>query len=124
MRLELSLPIQQMNSVRLHMQWLVGPCLVLLLLTMPLWLHSAHNAGALDADIVARSAPTAEMAGSLPADAPSAVHCALHCAPQVLFPALLLCAMLLPLSSSSVPAYARFHARLGSAPPLPPPRTR
>ena len=53
MRLELSLPIQQMNSVRLHMQWLVGPCLVLLLLTMPLWLHSAHNAGAPDADVVA-----------------------------------------------------------------------
>jgi hypothetical protein len=124
MRLELPLPIQQMDSVRLHMQQLIGPCLVLLLLTMPLWLHSAHNAGAPDADVVARSAWTAEMAESLPAHAPSTVDCALHCAPQLLVPTLLLSALLLPLARPLLPPLARFHARLGSAPPLPPPRTR
>lgn len=124
MRLELPLSIQQMSSVRLHVQRLIGLCLGLLLLTMSLWLHSAHNAGALDADVVVRSTSTAEMAGSLPADAPSTVHCALHCAPQLLVPTLLLSALLLPLARPLLLPLARFHARLGSAPPLPPPRTR
>lgn len=113
-----------MNSLLLHLYRLIGPCLLLLLLTLPLWLHSAHSVGALNADLTARSTLTAEMAGGQPADAPSSVHCAVHCAPQLLVPTLLLYALLVPLSSSSLPAYARFHVRLGSAPPLPPPRAR
>ncbi len=124
MRMDWPLPIRQMNSLLLHLQRFIVPCLVLLLLTLPLWLHSAHTVGALNTDSIVRPMLMAGMGGSQSADAPSSVHCAVHCAPQLLLPTLLLHALLVPLSSSSFPAYARFHVRLGSAPPLPPPRAR
>lgn len=103
---------------------LLGLCIAVLVLTLPLWLDSAHRTVELG-DLSPDTARVVEAASDHnPGSTSGAVHCALHCAPQMLFPALLLCALLLPLMSSPVPAYARFHPRLGSAPPLPPPRTR
>lgn len=122
MPVDLPLPMRQTTSL-LYMQRLIGSCLVLILLTIPFWLDSAHSTEMLDADRMLHAPLTAEPAGGLPDDAPSAVHCALHCAPQVLFPTFLLYAFLLPLASPALPASTRFHMRLGAAPPLPPPRT-
>lgn len=102
---------------------LLIPSLAVLLLTLPLWLDGAHRTTDLSS-LSQGTAPLLERATDhSSASASGAVHCALHCAPQMLFPALLLCAMMLPLIRSNLPVVARFRARLGSAPPLPPPRT-
>lgn len=123
MRLDWSRPIVCENGLQLRQ--LIRLCLALLLMTMPLWGDSAHRTKTWGANLFTDATLAAERSdsSSLPADAANTAHCALYCAPLILGPTLLLCA-LLPLAISAVPAYARFHARLGSAPPLPPPRIR
>lgn len=124
MRLEWQLRIWPGFSLRLPLLWLLAPCLVVLLLALPLWIDGAHRVEGMGDSLFLRPALNAETAGGSghPADASSARHCALHCAPQVLFPALLLCAALLPLATPCLCATTRFHSCLGLAPPVPPPQ--
>lgn len=123
MRAERPQSIEYSYSLRLPLLHILGPCLALLLLTLPFWIDStpvgkdfANPASGVMFHLA--EAPS----GNQPADAVGTVHCAIHCAPQVVFPFLLLCAMLLPLAISTLPVYARFHARLSFPPTLPPPR--
>jgi hypothetical protein len=60
----------------------------------------------------------------LPADASSSGHCALHCAPQVVIPALILAGMLAPLALTQRFAPAQLRSCAGFPPLLPPPQTR
>jgi hypothetical protein len=111
-------------SLRLPLLRLLGPCLVALLLVLPLWIDSAHGVEGIADSLILRPALSAETAGGggHPADASRTVHCALHCVPQVLFPLLLFSTLLLPLTPSFLFATTRLHSRLGLPPLLPPPQ--
>ncbi len=91
---------------------------------LPLSFERAHRVGDTDTSVIPRMALNVGAAVSnQPTAASGAVHCALHCTAQVLLPALLLCAVLLPFTSSTLPVYTQFYARLSAPPLLPPPRT-
>lgn len=125
MRLEWQITIPPGFSLQLPLLRLIVPCLAVLLLALPLWTDGAHRVEGMGDSLILRSVLNAEMAGGSgdPADAPITLHCALHCAPQILFSALLLCTVLLPLTLSSLFATTRLHSRLGLPPLLPPPQT-
>jgi hypothetical protein len=110
-------------------RWLIPPLgvgLAVLLLTLPLWSYSAHREARAEhgLTLLLVGAVGDQSGPGQPADAPLSGHCAIHCAPQVLFVTLLLCAALLPLALPLLVTTAGFHARLGLPPLLPPPQTR
>lgn len=105
---------------------LVSPCVAMLLLLLPLCLDTAHHDLALGQGlgVFAVSVPSQFPERELPADASSSGHCALHCVPQVVIPALLLAGMLAPLALTRRFAPAQLRSCAGLPPLLPPPQTR
>lgn len=105
---------------------LLGACLALFLLTMPLWVDRAHGDALPDHEVslVVTGAVGAQAGRDGASSSPSSVHCAIHCAPQVLFPGLLLWAILVPLRAHVLATAGQFHLRLNGPPLLPPPQTR